>query len=104
MGGLDCPAPFAPQQPSVPTVLIPQLWEPPALTAGVVNESVGMLSSWPEPPSPQQASTPDVRIAQVNNSPPPTPANVPVGALVWPEPLKPQQASAPEVRIAQVCP
>ena len=61
-GGVAWPYLLLPQQASVPSVRIAQVWFPPALTAMYVPDG-GV--AWPQPSLPQQASVPSVAMAQV---------------------------------------
>ena len=73
----------------------------------MVNQWVGMLSSWPEPPSPQQASTPERPDRADEDSSPPPKRGERAESRHWSVAGAVgtyQQTSAQEVRIAQVLP
>jgi hypothetical protein len=72
---------LSPQQATVPSVLSPQLWEPPALTW--VNGPAGGVA-WPERLSPQQATVPSVLSPQVCENPALTWVNAPAGGVASP--------------------
>lgn len=78
LGGAACPELFAPQHAAKPMVSIPQVWLPPALTAGPLNVAAGGLA-WPYMFDPQQAATPLVRTPQLWESPVLIPVKVPRG-------------------------
>jgi hypothetical protein len=101
--GVTWPCRSEPQQVSVPSVLIAQVWNRPALTAVKVPDG-GVAWPWSSKSGawPQQVSVPSVLIAQAWYRPALTAVKVPVGGVARPFPLEPQQASVPSVLIAQV--
>ena len=80
-GGLCLAVVVAPQQASVPSVLIAQVWKRPALDRG---EGAGRRGGPAEGVSPQQASVPFVLIAQVWSLPALTAVKVPAGGVDLP--------------------
>ena len=83
--GLDCPALSQPQQWSVPSVRMAQVWDKPAVMVVMVPVPAGMVD-WPKPSLPQQVGVPSVRMAHVKKPPAVMVVTVPVpaGTVDWP--------------------
>ena len=80
-GGVAWPLVLAPQQASVPSVLIAQVSVPPALTA--LKLPAGGVA-WPLVLKPQQMSVASVLIAQAWFAPALTAMKLPAGGVAWP--------------------
>ena len=88
-----------PQQATEPSLLTPQVCQPPALTE--TKEPAGGVD-WPSSLTPQQAMEPSLLTPQVFFLPALTETKEPAGGVVSPKSLKPQQATEPSPLTPQV--